>query len=102
VRRHEPELRELAGDQARIRAYVDAYRALPRRSDETALGEWLEGFVRRASTERRAEKPSEDFWARLAAALAEESPALAPPALPEQRFPVVPRLQRRRRLKGPR
>jgi hypothetical protein len=53
--------------------------------------------------EQRAPAPDvADLWAALANALAAESPALAPPELPERRFPVIPRLQRRRRLQGPR
>ena len=101
VRRHDPELRELAGDEARLAAYVEAYRELPALAPEADLGDWLEAIVRRAGAGGGGEARVEDFWARLTQSLAAHAPALAAPELPERRFPVVPRLQRRRRLKGP-
>jgi hypothetical protein len=101
VRRYDPELRDLAADEARIDAYVAAYRALPDLDPGAEPGEWLAGFVRRAPHRGEAGAAGGDLWARLAERLAAESPALAPPELPERRFPVWPSLQRRRRLKGP-
>jgi hypothetical protein len=85
-------------DEALLRAYVAAYRELPRFGGGPELGEWLAGFVERAGAAGRRPPPARsEFWSRLAAALAAESPALAAPELPERRWPVLPRLQRRRR-----
>jgi hypothetical protein len=98
---HDAEPRRRAADeQALLSAYVAAYRALPGYDGEPAPGEWLAGFVDGPGPERPV-PASSAFWRRLADALAAERPALAPPELPERRFPVIPRLQRRRRRQGP-
>jgi hypothetical protein len=102
VRANDAEARRRAADeQALLSAYVAAYRALPGYGGEPALEEWLAGFVDRPASGRGlATTPG--FWNRLAEALTAEAPALAAPQLPERRWPVLPRLQRRRRLQGPR
>jgi hypothetical protein len=97
LRRHDPELRERAGDDARSRAYIAAFRELPSLDPEAGVGGWLAGHVDRAAAASDPPEPVADFWERLAERLQAESPALAEPALPERRFPVIPRLQRRRR-----
>jgi DNA-directed RNA polymerase specialized sigma24 family protein len=108
VRRHDPELRGLASarlpagaspDGPLLRAYVEAFRTLPALDPDRSLDDWLRDLVERACA---ADSPgggagNREFWPRLAAALEADSPALAPPELPERRFPVIPRLQRRRR-----
>jgi hypothetical protein len=102
VRAHGAEARGRATDErALLEAYVAAYRALPGYEGEPALPQWLAGFVDRPGSGRRV-SVSPDFWRRLAEALAAEAPALAAPQLPERRWPVLPRLQRRRRRQGPR
>ena len=93
--------RRAADEQALLNAYLAAFRALPGYDGEPPLDEWLAGFVDGPGPERPI-PASQDFGRRLAAALATEAPALAPPERPERRFPVVPRLQRRRRRQGPR
>jgi hypothetical protein len=102
VQAHDGEARLRAADeQALLGAYIAAYRALPGYEGEPALEEWLAGFVEKPGS-GRALVPTPGFWHRLAGALAAEAPALAAPQLPERRWPVMPRLQRRRRLQGPR
>jgi len=106
VGRYHDALRELAaGDRALLAGYVEAYRSLAGYSGEPPLERWLAGFVESASGSDAGGDQRVDervFWARLREALAAESPALAAPELPESRFPVIPRLQSRRRGKGPR
>jgi hypothetical protein len=102
VQAHDAEARRRTGDErSLLSAYVAAYRALPTYEGEPALGDWLAGFVDGPGSGRPI-PVSADFWQRLARALATEAPALAPPERPERRFPVIPRLQRRRREQGPR
>ena len=103
IRRHDPELRELAGDEARLAAYVEAYRELPALAPEADVGDWLEAIVRRAGARRRWGGPTSTTSGRRLAAIPGRCrrPPSPPPELPERRFPVVPRLQRRRRLQGP-
>ena len=100
VKAHDAELRRRAGDEETLlRACVAAYRDLSAYEGEPQLDDWIAGFVERRDPGREvAAGPA--FWERLAEALAAESPALAAPELPERRFPVIPRLQRRPRLKG--
>jgi hypothetical protein len=101
VRAHDGEaLRRASDEQALLGAYIAAYRALPGYDGEPPLDEWLAGFVDRPGSGRGL-APTPGFWHRLAEALAAEAPALAEPQLPERRWPVLPRLQRRRRLQGP-
>jgi hypothetical protein len=66
------------------------------------LGGWLADLVRRAAAAPATRSDPADLWEALADRLRAEAPALAAPGVPERRFPVVPRLQRRRRLQGPR
>jgi hypothetical protein len=87
----------------RLRAYIEAYRALPTLAADVDLGEWLADLVARQPAGSGGSQPDpDDLWDALAGALVSEAPALAPPEPPERRFPVIPRLQRRRRLQGPR
>jgi hypothetical protein len=98
---HDAEPRRRAGDEhALLSAYVAAYRALPGYDGEPPLDEWLAGFVDGPGPEHPV-PATPAFWRRLADALAAEAPAVAPPVRPERRFPVIPRLQRRRRRQGP-
>ena len=100
VKAHDAELRRRAGDEETLlRACVAAYRDIPADEGEPQLDEWIAGFVERRDPGRQVAAGAA-FWERLAEALAAESPALAAPELPERRFPVIPRLQRRPRLKG--
>jgi hypothetical protein len=87
----------------RLGAYVEAYRTLPVLAAGADVGDWLAELVGRAAAGGQAagEEPA-DLWEALAGRLRAEAPALAAPGAPERRFPVVPRLQRRRRLQGPR
>ncbi len=97
ARRHDPELRGLAGEEVRLRAYLDAYRELPALAEGADVADWLAGLIRRASADEQSQEDEGNMWERLADGLASEAPALTPPALPDRRFPVIPRLQRRRR-----
>ena len=102
--RYHDSLRVLAADDRELLAgYVAAYRVLADYSGEPPLERWLAGFVESAvgsGTGAALRLDDRDFWARLREALAAESPAFAAPELPESRFPVIPRLQSRRRGKG--
>lgn len=93
VRPHHDSLSATAqSEEALLGAYLAAYRALPALGDQP-LERWLAGFIEPGGSGVRT---GPDFWNRLAAALARESPALAAPALPERRFPVFPRMPRGR------
>jgi hypothetical protein len=90
-------------DAVLLGAYLDAYRTLPGQSRGFAVEAWLAGVVEAAcaGAEPRETVAPNELWARLADGLAAEAPALAPPELPQRRFPVVPGMQRRPRRKGP-
>ena len=88
-------------DAILLRAYLAAYRDLTALEPGAEVEPWLAERVRAACALPPDEPLAEiELWPRLRAALAAEAPALSAPELPGRRFPVVPRLQRRRRGKG--